>query len=228
MTEAPSAPASPDIAQPTRLGRSNPGALVALCAANVVPLVGVLFFGWSAFSIAVLYWAETAVIGVFTVLKLLVSTDPKGPPRLFLAPFFCVHFGMFMFVHGVFLVFMLGVGALETHSGPTEAVEHLTMSLTESTGMLLALSGFFMSHGVSFVTNFLGAGEFRTLPRQRIMFAPYPRVIVMHVSILLGGMLVTILGAPAVLVALLVVVKTVIDLRAHRRERAHVTGPMRI
>jgi Family of unknown function (DUF6498) len=41
----------------------------ALVAANVLPLVGVLLWGWSAFDIVALYWVENVIIGVITSLK---------------------------------------------------------------------------------------------------------------------------------------------------------------
>jgi len=37
--------------------------VTALLAANTAPLFGVLFLGWDAFYIVVLYWAENVVIG---------------------------------------------------------------------------------------------------------------------------------------------------------------------
>lgn len=51
---------------------------VALIAANVVPLLGVLFLGWDAFAIVALYWAENVVIGAMNVLKIVTcSPDPS-------------------------------------------------------------------------------------------------------------------------------------------------------
>jgi hypothetical protein len=46
--------------------------VMALLAANVVPLLGVLFLGWSTFAIVVLYWSENVIIGAINVLKMMV------------------------------------------------------------------------------------------------------------------------------------------------------------
>jgi hypothetical protein len=46
--------------------------VVALLAANVVPLLGALFLGWSTFAIVVLYWAENVIIGAINVLKMVI------------------------------------------------------------------------------------------------------------------------------------------------------------
>lgn len=42
-----------------------------LIAANALPLVGVLFFGWDTFSIVALYWSENVIIGAINVLKMI-------------------------------------------------------------------------------------------------------------------------------------------------------------
>jgi hypothetical protein len=46
----------------------------ALVAANCLPLFGVLFLGWDAFAIVVLYWSENVVIGAINVLKMLTCS----------------------------------------------------------------------------------------------------------------------------------------------------------
>jgi MFS family permease len=107
-----------------------------LVAANVIPLAGVLFFGWSLWTILTLYWVENGIVGLWTVPKILLarasSDDARGRLALataFVSPaigavfgpltaiFFVFHYGLFWFVHGVF-VFALptffGAGPLVT------------------------------------------------------------------------------------------------------------------
>ncbi len=43
---------------------------VLLVAFNLIPLAGVLWFGWDLFSILVLYWLESGVVGVVNVLRI--------------------------------------------------------------------------------------------------------------------------------------------------------------
>lgn len=52
------------------------------------------------------------------------------------------------------------------------------------------------------------------------MGAPYPRIVVMHLTIIVGGMLAMALGAPVYALVVLLGAKTLVDLAAHRRERA--------
>jgi len=40
--------------------------LAALVIANAIPLVGVLFLGWTVFPLVFLYWLENVVVGAST------------------------------------------------------------------------------------------------------------------------------------------------------------------
>src|SRR5437870_10558218 len=83
--------------------RLSPSAVV-LVAANLVPLAGVLFFGWTVFATLLLFWLENVVVGGFNIARML-SAQPQSPAmwaaKLFLIPFFVFHYGMFVTVHGV-------------------------------------------------------------------------------------------------------------------------------
>src|SRR5512138_1069070 len=81
--------------------------VVVLLLANLFPLYGVLFLGWQAFPILFLYWLENVYIGIFNVVKMLLceSSDARtGFTKLAIIPFFCVHYGIFTLVHGVFVI----------------------------------------------------------------------------------------------------------------------------
>lgn len=43
---------------------------LALLAANLIPLLGVMFVGWSLFEVVILYWLENLVIGAINVLRM--------------------------------------------------------------------------------------------------------------------------------------------------------------
>jgi hypothetical protein len=52
------------------------------------------------------------------------------------------------------------------------------------------------------------------------MFAPYGRVVMLHLTILFGAFIIAILGAPIGALIVLVVLKTAFDLRLHLRQHA--------
>ena len=86
-----------------------------LLAANLVPLAGVLFFGWSVFATLLLFWVENVIVGAFNVLRMLVAQPQIGAmwaAKLFMIPFFTFHYGMFVTVHGIFVLTLFGGGAV--------------------------------------------------------------------------------------------------------------------
>ena len=43
----------------------------------MTPILGVYFFKWDVFSILILYWLESAVVGFYNVLKLRKAAAPS-------------------------------------------------------------------------------------------------------------------------------------------------------
>ena len=196
----------------------------ALVIANAVPLVGVLFFGWKVFPLILLYWLENVIVGGFNVLRMLTA-NPDSPiswlGKAFLIPFFCVHFGGFTYVHGIFVFGLFGGPTYAHQFGPTVAG---VLTAIRTTGIGLGVLGLVLSHGVSFVGNYLMGGEYRRASLQQLMAQPYGRVMVMHMVLLFGGWVVMLMHSPVPALALLVGIKTAIDLRAHRAERRRLAG----
>jgi hypothetical protein len=207
-----------------RIG-SSLGALIALIVANVIPLLGVLFLGWSVWNILIIYWLENGIVGAFNILKMAraegTSADPgpalmiNGQPassmsRFGLMPFFAMHYGIFWFVHGIF-VFTLPAFAILSPG----AADEMTI---EPGSILVAGFALAVSHGLSFWWNYLRGGEYRRATAASLMFAPYRRLIVLHLTIIFGGMAIMFTGAPAAAVAILVLVKTVLDVGLHLAE----------
>ena len=56
----------------------GPGLLVlALVVANLVPVAGMVFMGWELSDVMVLYWAESAIIGLFNIAKIFSPESGK-------------------------------------------------------------------------------------------------------------------------------------------------------
>jgi hypothetical protein len=188
---------------------------VALILANFVPLFGVLVLGWNAASIVVLYWAENLIIGCFNVLRMERARGPLGPTRLTLngrpvteasrsavVQFFVVHYGLFTVVHGVFVWTFFGA--------------RFSGSLRD---LGLATLGLACSHGISYRRNFIGQGESLKVSFAALFWQPYSRVIVMHLTTLLGGVLAQAMDSPVPALISLVLLKTAVDLLAHLSEQ---------
>jgi hypothetical protein len=82
-----------------------------------------------------------------------------------------------------------------------------------------AILGLAVSHGVSFVTNYIRGGEYQRVGLQQLMQQPYGRIMVMHFAILFGGFLVMALHSPTPALLLLVALKIAFDLGSHVGER---------
>jgi hypothetical protein len=245
---------------------------IVLIVANLIPLVGVLFFGWSLLTILVLYWIENGIVGFWNVPRIILaqgSVKPGRPPqaaarlgpisaapelgapagfarllgsgglqtagRVGLAIFFVVHYGIFWRVHGIFVfdlpMFLLSdgpgllpgcgdedpVGSLQPCGGPFGDIVW--------SNVWIAALALFLSHGASFLVNYIGAGEYITASPAGQMRAVYGRVVVLHITILGGAFAVAFLGAPVGALLILIVLKTAFDLGLHLRQHRAAALP---
>jgi hypothetical protein len=197
--------------------RGLPPSALVLIAANLVPLLGVLGSSWTVFSVLLLYWCENVIVGAFNILRMLVAS-PKDvaadAAKLFLIPFFTFHYGMFTMVHGIFVLALFGPDG--GHFSPSPAA---FLGAVRGAGIGYAALAVLLSHGFSFAHNYIAGGEFRSASLPQLMMQPYARVMVLHVTILLGGFAAKAAGAPLGALILLIALKTLIDLRAHLAER---------
>jgi len=226
--------------------RSSGLAVVVLVVSNAIPLGGVLFLGWDILTLLVLYWIESGVIGLINILKMARAEAPPDPgagsgitfsgapgcaptaAKAFAIPFFIFHYGLFWVVHGVF-VFLLPLfaglfslftleGRFDAGSGP--ALLGAAISVEE---ILLAALALTVSHAVSFYVNFIRRDEYRRVSVMGQMARPYGRVVILHLTIIVGALLVGVLGQPIALLVLLVVLKTALDLVLHLRSHRAAT-----
>ena len=191
-----------------------------LVAANLVPLAGVLFWGWDVFPLLVLFWMENVVIGVLNALKMLLA-DPADPAlwagKLFMVPFFCVHYGMFTAVHGLFVFALFGG---KNYDAQGIDVTEPALAVARDYGLWLPLGVLVASHAFSFVWNYLYRGELRRVSLAELMARPYGRVVVLHVTILVGGFGAMMLGSPLWALLLLLALKIGLDFKAHVKEHS--------
>jgi hypothetical protein len=276
---------------------------IALVVANAIPLIGVLFFGWSLLTILVVFWVENGIVGLWNVPRILLArgsivdalpgmteeaafnatgnaqaaaelrarweaaraqvtiertgSSPAVSPiasallngggfgRASMALFFLVHYGMFWLVHGIFVFalptfadFGRGGGCIDNGlpaslppNVPAELLQGSAATTCASpfgevvwSNVAIAAVALFLSHGASFVLNYVGKKEYLTTSAAKQMFAPYSRVVMLHLTIIFGAFVIAILGAPIGALVVLVAVKTVFDLGLHLRQ--HRTVPL--
>lgn len=197
-----------------------------LILANLVPLAGVLWWGWDAFVLLCLYWLETAVIGFWTILRVTTLSQGNGSPggrsiaaALGMGGFFTVHAGLFMTVHMAFLWALF--------SGPWAAKIHdardFIRLIVIGMGLWIPLAALFVGQGAVFVNDAVNRFAFgKALPSNantgEIMGGFYKRIVLMHLAIMGGGFVAQAIGTVAPLVVL-VLLKTAIEVRLWMRTR---------
>ena len=205
---------------PAEEHKEKPVSAWVLVAANLVPVAGVLLWDWSVFALIALFWMENVIVGVFFILRMLCA-DPRDPAlwaaKLFMVPFFCVHYGMFTAIHGVFVFALFGGKAYDPQG--LQVLEP-ALRAARDLGLWLPLGALLASHGFSFLWNYLWRGEFRHGQLTALMAKPYGRVVVLHLAIILGGIGAMALGSPVWALLVLLALKIGLDLKAHVKEHS--------
>lgn len=172
----------------------TPGDLL-LIVVNLIPLYCVLFEGWSASEVFLVYCLETVIIGVVNVLKMACVTlfvkksdvwENGGSTSMqsgwFFIFFFIIHYGFFVFIqtqlffavsrlipNGSFLVNYSKIPALLGHNGKF---------------MLLIFIAYYTAQAFF---DFFMKGNYKTISMGRLMFEPYMRIFVQQFVVILGG-----------------------------------------
>ena len=197
-------PATAETTSPNRVSRD----LLLIISLNLMPIGGVLLWDWQAFDIIFLYWMENLIIGAFSVLR-MVARPYRHPIDwvfpMFIAPFFVLHYGGFCWGHGMFVMSMFsGDDAIST--GLLDSV----VQALESGSMILAVACLVALQVVDWARDSLRHGLGGDGIKD-LMVAPYRRIVVLHLTIILGGFVVMALGEPAVGLLALIALKTASD-----------------
>jgi Family of unknown function (DUF6498) len=198
-------------------------AALAIASAAVIAY-GVLVLGWSVFIVMALFWFENVVIGGFNVLRMLVSGIRLGAVgmvgALFMAAFFTLHYGMFTAVHGVFVVMLFGapeLGREAMNGGFYGPLSNMVDRVFGDSEGWLAMMAIIAVHAVRFVQWSFATRELPT-PLKELMGAPYGRIVVLHITLILGAFLIQVLQAPVLGVLLLLALKLGYDLMTLRHD----------
>lgn len=192
----------------------------SLIFSNLSVIFFALIDGITAADVLWIYWGQSVIIGVFNFINIIslkeFSTDgfkqggeqalPTRGVKISTAVFFLFHYGFFHFIYAMFI-------------GGFYSMNQYYSSNTASNFVLYSGVIFFLSYLIEFIT-------LRTEPSSEIpnigklMFAPYARIIPMHLTIILGGFA-TAFGdifstnTNFFIIVLFVMIKTSVDLITH-------------
>ena len=190
-------------------------ALWLVLATNLVPVWGVLFAGWDGGQILLLYWTESLILGLLTLPRLFAVAG-KLAMGVWASLFFCAHYGLFSLVHLAFLLKLTGPDGASYAQTLSSATGHRSFWLSVGAITLLALVGQWR--------DWWRPGLWRTSNVPREIIAPYGRVIVLHLAVLISAVMILSFDTPAVTVLILCAIKTVIETMQTRQARPNLAS----
>lgn len=209
------------------LSRSAASA-ISLVVANIGVLFLYVAYNLNLFQLAIVYWWECLLIGIFSALKLIVASFIGDPYENDYVAFswgsnvvtsiiaICLVSAEFLTIFGV-----LGISILIAFKTLSEVGE--IDLLMDGIGAIILCSMFFMvSHGVSFFINFIGFQEFRTAKVGPLLALPFKRCYALIGAI--AAAFACVFWIPAFanttgFAIALVLIKLAWDYHLHKRER---------
>ena len=227
---------------PPALSRIIPGGfevtppVISLLCSNIITIVLAVAGNWDAATVLFIYWAQSIIIGLFTIISLIradtaaltadISPSAEknvsvgmmnryfaGYYKYFIAGFFALHYGLFHWGYYEFIV----------DSGLFGVVDFSSPEVWASCGLFFAnhlYSSLYYRHDERKGGDYI-AEEF---------FHPYSRIFPMHLTIIFGAILVSVLSAAGIestlpVVVLFLVLKVYADLIMHIKKHAGEKEP---
>jgi len=173
----------------------------AILAVDLFPVWAVMTLGWGAAPLVFLYWLENLIVGAVALARMIASSMKESPVGLiamgFVGPFFIFHYGMFCFVHGVFVSVFAQMSSETGNVGdfpsPFSLIEQALLSGANMPTFILAIIALQV---FLFFQDFIGRGQYRETTIEKEMTAPYGRIVVLHIGIFAGAFAMAAIGEP--------------------------------
>ena len=190
---------------------------IIMIAANLIPVYGVWFLGWSAADAFIVYALETIIVGIMTLLKLGVMTVVRKKDTwynegrstmasgLLFMFFFTIHYGLFVAVKTSIFS--------QSANLPGSGFLHFFLNwytYLDNQDIVIMLCGFVISYLVRSFIPFIIKGEYRTLSMMRVMFQPYGRIFIQQFTVILGSMFL-VLGGDKAFILIFALAKILFD-----------------
>lgn len=186
---------------------------ISLLVANLVPAIGMLFWNWSIVDLLWLGWCEALVVAGYALLK--IAMIDRG---LFLVrgPIVAIAFGfMVIFLMGLISMIQAELQHLLVAGGAETGSPHLRDALRTVSP---ALIGLVVSHGLSFVTNFVRQRQYRDASSEDIAIVVFGSILKLMAWLFVVALIVSIWGNALVLFVSLIAVKAILDFVLYLKE----------
>ncbi|RIJ31550.1 DUF6498-containing protein [Henriciella algicola] len=198
-------------------------------AVDLFPIVAIFQFGWGAAALVMLYWLENLVIGLVTLLRIFAAAAGNGASAIVGAivfgGFFAFHYGMFCFVHGIFLMAFAEMSDATTGVFEISLLGLIRYAMWTGDGMALFIGAILALQLFLFVRDFIVRAEYRETDLISEMGKPYGRIIVLHVALFAGFGLLVFLGEPLLGVLALILLRAAWGALQSVRRRQEITAP---
>lgn len=185
--------------------------LLFLLIANLYPIYGLVYLNWDLKTLFLLYFAETFVIFIFTVIKMTWAQDTKTP-NIFPAIKVKARTKSIIFqitIIGALLAFIYNRVSLTVF-------DNFDLSLVP----ISAIGFFILNHSFSFIFNFLNKKEFLKVTYNQVFNKFLGRFVVIYLTLIIGGLF-YILSENKELnfLIILVILKTMLDIFNFYKDR---------
>jgi len=172
------------------------GLSIVTLAMNLIPIYGVINWGWAARDIILLYWVETVIVGLIYILRIWTKVHAEDPwPKTWLGRIFViimnviartimcipfvVHFGGFCFLLGMFLLehFFSKIGA-HGHD-----IFKLVYDEGLVSGLYLAAFGILVSHLLHLAVFWFANGRFLKDKAMDGILRTYVRIVALFTTV---------------------------------------------
>ncbi|MBF6606654.1 MAG: hypothetical protein IVW53_13870 [Chloroflexi bacterium] len=208
--------------------------LIPTIVGNLVPLIGVLLFGWDLPSIVVMYWIETGVGGLVNVLRIRKSMA-LGPPTVNadgsierpivraalsgswrLPLIWLVAYGIFWAILGPFVIQIANGGFYE---GASQTGWSGVSADVIAWGTVSLVGGQVGTYTLDYVIG----RRYLTVTPLELLRDPFVRIFIILATIAVGGVGIALLGSPVGFLAAMVVAKTIVEFWFTRPARAAIS-----
>ena len=181
-----------------------------LILANIVPIIGVLYFDWEPMDVIFIYWLETLFIGFFNIIKIIFVPKKYIIYKFISISFFIFIFTLFQGFQGIF-IFKAIPGLIEKLTG--EYIEISIIGFAEY--LFWPALALFLSHLFSLIWNFFLKKEYKTVDTPILLFQPMQRVAYQQIFMVGGGFALAASNSPFIFMIFIILVKIYLDLKAH-------------
>lgn len=166
--------------------------LPVILISNLMPLYGVIQYGWTIFTVVYIYWFELLIVSFFQFLKILLAegnTKISIFTKFFIAiRFLLLRIGIFIF-YLIFIVVFLGILPNVNNKDNENLIQMSNAIFLQSDFFRFTILSFIFYNFLDFLFSFIINNQYKTaLPNNFNIFLDI-RIIVVHIVVILGTFL---------------------------------------